>query len=72
VTVRFNPEKGDVEIRCLSRAEQQPYRLKNLTDRQFQAAAIQKGVLQLKSNTHDRGAFPFDVGVYLLGFGGYR
>lgn len=73
VTVRFDFESGNLEIRYLSPASSTPRFLTGGTaSPQFQTLELSKGVWQLKSNTRDRGDFPFHLAAALLGFGGYR
>jgi hypothetical protein len=73
VTVRFDFESGNLEIRYSSPGATPPRFLTGRTvSRQFQTLQLLKGVWQLKSNTRDRGDFPFHFAAALLGFGGYR
>jgi hypothetical protein len=73
VTVQFDVESGNLEIRYLSPVSKLPRFLTGTTiNPQFQTVQLQEGVWQLKSNTLDRGDFPFHFAASLLGFGGYR
>jgi hypothetical protein len=73
VTVKFDTESGVLEVHYLSGADQLPPFIKiRPEEHEFQTVATRSGVWQLKSNTHDRGDFPFHYAAHLLGFGEYR
>jgi hypothetical protein len=71
VTVRFDVDSGDLEIRYLG-TSRRPFDLDSPHNSQFSATQLRNRDWQLNSNTHDRGNYPFDFAAFMLGFGGYR
>jgi hypothetical protein len=72
VTVRFDVDSGDLEIRCIGATGKPFYLDSSPHNSQFSETQLKSGEWQLKSNTQDRGNYPFGFAAFMLGFGGYR
>jgi len=69
VTAGFYPDRETVEICYLSGGEAFPLRAFRHVLNQFDLDRSRKGISRMTSNTRERGAFPLNVALHLLGFG---
>lgn len=70
VTVRFDVETGELDIRYLGGAAKSP-NLDPTESQQFKTTQMQNGVWQFEASIRERGDFPFHVAAAMLGFGVY-